>query len=110
MQKRKANRFAGWDYSTQAYYFITICTCKRQRFFGQIQDEKMQLKVTRSLWNRINKLRSKYDVKINFNILEKISVSEENNPKAIDLYIVKKGGLIPRTPYPTVDNDWINWE
>ncbi len=74
------------------------------------KDEMTRLKINRRLWNRINKLKNTYDIKINEDILEKVEVSEENNPKAIDFYTVKKGGLIPRTPYPTIDFEWINWE
>jgi hypothetical protein len=36
-------------------------------------------------------------------------VSEENNPNAIDFYFVKRGGLIPRTPYPILDIYWTAW-
>ena len=74
------------------------------------KDEMIRLNINRRLWNRINKLKNTYDIKINDDVLEKIKVSEENNPRAIDFYTVKKGGLIPRTPYPTIDFEWINWE
>jgi len=74
------------------------------------KDEMIRLNINRRLWNRINKLKNTYDIKINDDVLEKIKVSEQNNPKAIDFYTVKKGGLIPRTPYPTIDFEWINWE
>lgn len=77
---------------------------------SESKDEKIRLNITRRLWNRINKLKNTYDIKINDDVLEKVKVSEQNNPKAIDFYTVKKGGLIPRTPYPTIDFEWINWE
>tara|TARA_B100000780_G_C20955763_1_gene381341 strand:- start:87 stop:635 length:549 start_codon:yes stop_codon:yes gene_type:complete len=32
-----------WDYRNAAAYFITICTQNRQHYFGEIQDQKMQL-------------------------------------------------------------------
>jgi len=32
-----------WDYRNAAAYFITICTQDRQHYFGEIQDQKMQL-------------------------------------------------------------------
>ena len=62
------------------------------------------------LFRTIQKLKQKYSIVINNDILDNISVSEEENPSAISLYTVKKGGLIPRTPYPTIDSDWANWE
>jgi len=73
-------------------------------------EEKINTEITRRLFLKLNKLKSEYEININEDVLEKINVSEESNPKAIDFYTVKKGGLIPRTPYPTIDFDWINWE
>ncbi|BAZ05607.1 hypothetical protein [Calothrix sp. NIES-3974] len=32
-----------WDYTSAGYYFITICTYKKQSFFGEIIDGKMNL-------------------------------------------------------------------
>jgi hypothetical protein len=72
--------------------------------------EKINTEITRRLFLRLNELKKKYEININEDVLEKTYVSEENNPKAIDFYTVKKGGLIPRTPYPTIDFEWINWE
>lgn len=74
------------------------------------KDDRLNLLITQKLFHKLNELKSKYDIKINEKVLENIEVSEENNPKAIDFYTVKKGGLIPRTPYPTIDFEWINWE
>ena len=37
------SRLRSWDYRREGAYFITICTHKRQRFFGDIIDGKMQL-------------------------------------------------------------------
>ncbi len=73
-------------------------------------EEKINTEITRRLFLKLNELKSEYDVEINKDVLTKINVSEENNPRAIDFYTVKKGGLIPRTPYPTIDFEWINWE
>lgn len=36
-------RLAAWDYRTSAPYFITICTYKHQRFFGEIENGEMKL-------------------------------------------------------------------
>ncbi len=73
-------------------------------------EEKINTEITRRLLLKLNELKREYEININEDVLEKIIVSEENNPKAIDFYTVKKGGLIPRTPYPTIDFEWINWE
>ena len=73
-------------------------------------EEKINTEITRRLLLKLNELKREYEININEDVLEKINVSEEHNPRAIDFYTVKKGGLIPRTPYPTIDFDWINWE
>ncbi len=73
-------------------------------------EEKINTEITRRLLLKLNELKKEYEININEDVLEKIYVSEENNPKAIDFYTVKKGGLIPRIPYPTIDFEWINWE
>lgn len=35
-------RLSTWDYSSNAAYFITICTSNRQHYLGEITDGKMQ--------------------------------------------------------------------
>jgi hypothetical protein len=62
------------------------------------------------LLRKILALKKKYEVSINKKLLNEIHVSEEDNPRAVNFYFTKQGGLIPRTPYPTIDPDWINWE
>ena len=58
---------------------------------------------------RVLALKKKYVVNINEDVLKNISVEEENNPKAIDVYMVKKGGTLPRQPYPSIDWEWQSW-
>ena len=36
-------RHPHWDYSANGWYFITVCTQKRQHFFGHIENGVMQL-------------------------------------------------------------------
>ena len=43
MKNRKSPRWANWDYSQQAAYFITICTAHRQHYFGKIVDNQVVL-------------------------------------------------------------------
>jgi REP element-mobilizing transposase RayT len=45
-------RLKGWDYSSNGYYFVTICTKNRECFFGDVVDGKMQL-------NEIGKIADK---------------------------------------------------
>ena len=50
-------RFKNWDYSSAAYYFVTICTKNREHYFGNIRDGKMVLseigKIADECWAKI---------------------------------------------------------
>jgi REP element-mobilizing transposase RayT len=35
-------RLRGWDYSSQGYYFVTVCVHDRKELFGKIIDNKMR--------------------------------------------------------------------
>ena len=74
------------------------------------QSEIMSQELSRKIFNKIVELKKKYKVVINEKILDKIKVSSENDKKAIDMYIVKRGNLIPRPAFPTIDIDWASWE
>ncbi|MCF6358070.1 MAG: hypothetical protein L3J54_09720 [Draconibacterium sp.] len=41
MKNRKRNRKLGFDYSTEAIYFLTVCCKNRIHHFGEINDNKM---------------------------------------------------------------------
>ena len=55
------------------------------------------------------KLKNEYDIQINEELLQDLKVRDEADPDAIDFYAVKKGGLFPRQPYPTIDWEWQQW-
>ncbi|MFN6947102.1 MAG: transposase [Cytophagaceae bacterium] len=44
--KVSSNRLKGWDYGSNAFYYITICTGNRECFFGEVKDGKMHLSET----------------------------------------------------------------
>lgn len=46
-----------WNYSNEGFYFITICTHNRRRFFGSVSDRKMNL-------SKIGLLSEKYGFEI----------------------------------------------
>ncbi|CAN5544097.1 hypothetical protein BH23BAC1_BH23BAC1_45930 [soil metagenome] len=52
-------RLQGWDYGSNASYFVTICTKEREHFFGEIADGKMILselgKCADKCWQEITK-------------------------------------------------------
>ncbi|MFA5803986.1 MAG: hypothetical protein WC879_05035 [Melioribacteraceae bacterium] len=74
------------------------------------QSEYIEDELTKKLFYKLNELKNKYPVVINEKLLNEIKVSDEDNIKAIDLFTVKRGGLLPRTPYPTIDNYWARWQ
>jgi hypothetical protein len=43
MQGRKRNRKLDFDYSSEAIYFVTICTQNRVHYFGKVESSIMNL-------------------------------------------------------------------
>lgn len=65
LNNRKSIRLRNWDYSWQAYYFVTICTYKRECIFGDIIDGKMFLnRYGEILDNIILKLPIRFNITI----------------------------------------------
>jgi hypothetical protein len=77
---------------------------------GDGNSEKLNDEYNARLLRKVLSLKKRYSVKVNEDVLSSVQVSTENDPKTVDFYTVKRGGLIPRTPYPTIDYEWINWE
>jgi hypothetical protein len=71
--------------------------------------EYYSFELTRRLLHEIQRLKRKYGVAINEDALKKAVLDIENDPKAIEVYTVKKGGIYPRTAFPTIDHDWQSW-
>jgi hypothetical protein len=71
--------------------------------------EYYSFELTKRLLHEILRLKQKYGVAINEDALKKVVLDSENDPKAIDVYTVKKGGIYPRTAFPTIDYDWQSW-
>ncbi len=74
------------------------------------ESEIMSEILSEKILHKILELKKKYKISINEDVLSKIKVSSENDKKAIDMYIVKRGNLIPRLAFPSIDNDWASWE
>jgi hypothetical protein len=55
-------------------------------------------------------LRRKYPVQIFDEVLRNLPVENENDPKAIDVYVAKKSGTFPHPAFPTIDVDWQGWQ
>ena len=54
-------RCPNWDYTSNGYYFVTICTHKRQCFFGNVVSAKMQLSdiglIITKEWQKTSQIR-----------------------------------------------------
>jgi hypothetical protein len=74
------------------------------------QSEILSEELSKKILYKILELKKKYKVTIKNNVLDEIKVSSENDKKAIDMYIVKRGNLVPRPAFPSIDNDWASWE
>ncbi len=52
-----STRASWWDYGANGRYFVTICTQKRECFFGMVVDGKMKLsdigKIAHACWSEI---------------------------------------------------------
>lgn len=75
----------------------------------EVNNSETEIELNKRIFKKLVELKKKHRIKIDTNILNRIEVSEENNPTAIDFYFVKRGGLIPRTPYPILDIYWAGW-
>lgn len=54
---RKSIRLKNYNYAANGYYFVTICTHKKQCFFGNVVNSEMQLstvgKIAQQYWSEI---------------------------------------------------------
>ena len=66
--------------------------------------EKLKLTV-----HRVLALKEKYRITVNQKVLNQLFVDTENDPRAIDVYVGKPGGIFPRPAFPTIDYDWQAW-
>ena len=41
--QRRSLRLPGYDYASMGWYFVTICTYKKEILFGNVVDKKMVL-------------------------------------------------------------------
>ncbi len=65
---------------------------------------------TKRLLHLVLALKQKYPVTIDQSLLAGLPVDVENDPKAIDVYTVKTGGIFPRPAFPVIDYGWQAWQ
>lgn len=74
------------------------------------KNETKKQKLLAKVLHKVIALRQEYKININENLLNSIEVQTQDNPRAVDFYIVKKGGTYPHPAYPSIDFSWQNWE
>jgi REP element-mobilizing transposase RayT len=61
---RQSIRLKNYDYSQPGFYFLTICTYKRQCWFGEIKNDRVNLnqigKIVAEEWINTPKIRSNF--------------------------------------------------
>ncbi len=73
-------------------------------------NEKLSLELIKKMFRVIEETKKKTKVAVNQEVLDRIAVTSSNDANEIELYTAKTGGLMPRPPYPTIDNEWVYWE
>lgn len=57
----QSSRLPGWDYSREAYYFITVCTLNMECLLGEVLDGRMHLsklgEIVDEEWRRTERVR-----------------------------------------------------
>ncbi len=62
------------------------------------------------MFRKLQELKKNYKVVVNEKILKRVEVKTSDNPRAVDFYIVKKGGTFPHPAYPSIDMTWEKWQ
>lgn len=74
-----------------------------------VRREYVSYEVTKRTMHKILALKERYHVNVHEQVLDGVAVDTENDPKAIDVYVAKTGGIFPRPAFPTIDVDWQLW-
>lgn len=105
---RKYTRLKNYNYAANGYYFVTICTHEKQRFFGDVVNGKMQLstvgKIAHQYWLEIPQ-HSKHTHLDEFIIMPNHvhGIIIIDNPDG--MVVPYKGDSVRRIYDPTINND-----
>jgi hypothetical protein len=84
------------------------------RPFGEVRDDVLRewydLELKARVLRALQRLKSMHSVTVDRAVLNSIPVDAENDPRAIEVYTVKKGGTFPRPAFPTIDRSWQTWQ
>lgn len=64
----------------------------------------------KKLLHKVLALKQKNKITINRELLNEIKVEDENDPRTVEIYAVKKGGIFPHPAFPSIDLLWQNWQ
>jgi hypothetical protein len=77
-----------------------------ERVRDQVRKEYYTFELRKNMLHRLAALKRQYPVSVKDDVLSGLPVDVENNPKAIDAYIAKKGGTFPHPAFPVIDFEW----
>lgn len=84
------------------------------RPFADVKDDVLRewydLELKARLLRTLNRRMKEFPVAVNEEVLRSIPIDAENDPRAIEIYTVKKGGTFPHPAFPTIDYDWQTWQ
>src|SRR6185369_18076979 len=104
---------------TVAHYYATHPSDFRNdsgavKPYAEVKDDVRKIcvdgELTKRMLHHVLSLKQQYSVTIHDDVLKKLYVDTENQPKAIDVYPVKKGGIFPHRAFPSIDYEWQSWE
>lgn len=75
----------------------------------QVRKDYYTFELKKRMLHMLIALKRKYPVRIHGEVLKSVPVDQENQPKAIDVYVAKKGGTFPHPAFPTIDYEWQSW-
>jgi hypothetical protein len=117
--KDSIKKTIGWSDTTLRDYYTQQPgsfrdSSGRLRPFDQVKDDvlrewyegELAWRVLRAL----NRAKQQFPVTVDEGALKSIPVDAENDPRAIEVYAVKKGGTFARPAFPTIDTFWQSWQ
>jgi hypothetical protein len=80
-----------------------------ERVKEQVRKDYYMFELKKNMLRKIIALKRKYPVVVNNDVLLGLPLDVEDNPKAIDVYMAKKGGTFPHPAFPVIDFEWATW-
>ncbi len=93
------------DYMTPAGDTLSF-----DRVRDRVQSDYREAQLRARMLHRLIALRRTYPVTVDENLLRRLPVDAENDPRTVDVYVAKTGGTFPHPAFPTIDFDWEGWQ